>query len=332
MYSIECIKFWWTFQRCSHFPPVRFCSYLAFCKAYPVSQFGIVATVLRHFVTNVCNFRIEKNFGSSSCRYVRLYVYYRNETSPMLLYQHTNIQYFDWHWRKCHYSCIFIVDSYKFVQFLTERKLGWTADYSTEKFLPVLTRWYLKNGSNDSKVVELECVIKKRILRNVPSYEVKWRDFNPTTVEPMCILKLKFHHDIELFERTKASAKLKKSKDFAWYHHLFLTWRKLNSTWSYLFIRLCKEKNQDRNRNGWCYRWTKLLIVGNLTGCGGFRWQITWGQPNCFRLRMQRSWPFRIIFDSRIYYERPLVFQVTKMKLFLCYYICRYDTSNWNIL
>lgn len=80
-----------------------------------------------------------------------------------------------------------------------------------EKILPLLSRWHLTNNMND-EILELEMIVKKRKLRNVHSYEVKWKDFLHVTIEPLCLLRLKYHSMIEKFEQSKTEGR-KKRKD-----------------------------------------------------------------------------------------------------------------------
>lgn len=96
----------------------------------------------------------------------------------------------------------------------TERHLGWNTNYSLEKCLPLLSRWHLiHDNCADSGSIQLERVIKRRNLRNVPSYEVKWKDFDTATVEPASILKLKYEDLVKSYEHVKKqSGKGKKSR------------------------------------------------------------------------------------------------------------------------
>ena len=91
-------------------------------------------------------------------------------------------------------------------QMLAAQKLAWTTDYAVEKFLPLLSRWHLLHDQSGS-TLNLECIIKKRILRGVPSYEVKWTDFDHTTVEPMSYLKLKYSKELCEFGATRTAKK-----------------------------------------------------------------------------------------------------------------------------
>ena len=89
---------------------------------------------------------------------------------------------------------------------LVERKLSWPTDYAFEKFLPLLSRWHLLYDEFNT-VLDLDCIIKKRKLRGVLSYEVKWKTFNHHTIEPMSYLKLKYQREMDEFEAAKKKSK-----------------------------------------------------------------------------------------------------------------------------
>ncbi|XP_065220983.1 flap endonuclease GEN [Planococcus citri] len=100
---------------------------------------------------------------------------------------------------------------------LTERLLGWNTNYSLEKCVPLLSRWHLlydnSSKENIAGSIQLERVVKKRTLRNVPSYEVKWKDFETTTIEPYCIFRVKYENAVQDYESTKKKTnKSKKTK------------------------------------------------------------------------------------------------------------------------
>lgn len=71
-----------------------------------------------------------------------------------------------------------------------------------EKFLPLFSRWHLLHDNIGNKL-KIDHIVKKRILRGVPSYEVKWKDFDHCTVEPMSYLKLKYQNIIDNYEISK---------------------------------------------------------------------------------------------------------------------------------
>lgn len=83
-------------------------------------------------------------------------------------------------------------------------------DYAIEKFLPLLSRWHLLHDDTGNQL-NLEYIVKKRNIRSVLSYEVKWKDFDRNTIEPMSYLKRKYQSAIDDFEAAKQN-KTKKGK------------------------------------------------------------------------------------------------------------------------
>lgn len=75
--------------------------------------------------------------------------------------------------------------------------------------MPLLSRWHIIHDETE-KVLDLEYIVKKRNLRSILSYEVKWKDFDQITIEPASLLKLKYAKAVDTFENAKLS-KLKKS-------------------------------------------------------------------------------------------------------------------------
>lgn len=53
--------------------------------------------------------------------------------------------------------------------------LEWSEIYCFQKFLPLLTRWQIKCGG-DNTLIEPDFIVKKRVLKGVPSLEVVWKD------------------------------------------------------------------------------------------------------------------------------------------------------------
>lgn len=72
--------------------------------------------------------------------------------------------------------------------------------------MPLLSRWHLLH-SDDDPSLELERIVKRRKLKCILSYEVKWADFDSTTIEPASILKLKHQTAIDAFENSKLKPK-----------------------------------------------------------------------------------------------------------------------------
>ncbi|XP_039287665.1 flap endonuclease GEN isoform X2 [Nilaparvata lugens] len=92
----------------------------------------------------------------------------------------------EWKWRK--------PDLPAFIK-LADLKLTWEHDYSIEKFLPLLTRWHLKNASIPSPI-QCNSIVKKRVVRGMNCFEVRWtadfmtdfEDVQLVTVEPQDLI------------------------------------------------------------------------------------------------------------------------------------------------
>ncbi|GBP63347.1 Flap endonuclease GEN [Eumeta japonica] len=56
-------------------------------------------------------------------------------------------------------------------------KLEWPQRYCVEKFLPLLTRWHLRDNVHNC-TIQPKTIKKKRNLKGVPSYEVVWEDLD----------------------------------------------------------------------------------------------------------------------------------------------------------
>ncbi|CAH0391924.1 unnamed protein product [Bemisia tabaci] len=92
------------------------------------------------------------------------------------------------------------------------RKLKWEDDYAIEKFLPVLTRWQLLHGNPEKPVVELEKIIKKRKPRGIASYEISWKSFTVTTIEPEELVHKMFREAVEQYEELNCKGSKKKQQ------------------------------------------------------------------------------------------------------------------------
>ncbi|CAH2068716.1 unnamed protein product, partial [Iphiclides podalirius] len=60
---------------------------------------------------------------------------------------------------------------------LMSSKLDWSERYCVEKFLPILTKWHLRENVACRKIAP-KAIKKKRNPKGVPSYEVLWEDMN----------------------------------------------------------------------------------------------------------------------------------------------------------
>ncbi|KAH8402852.1 hypothetical protein KR222_002931 [Zaprionus bogoriensis] len=71
--------------------------------------------------------------------------------------------------------------------------LQWPEIYCFQKFFPILTRWQVLHAN--FKIVQIQEIIKKRIVRGVPSLEIRWNDSSG------CFNGLIPHEQIAQFEQ-----------------------------------------------------------------------------------------------------------------------------------
>ncbi|XP_054274943.1 flap endonuclease GEN [Macrosteles quadrilineatus] len=95
---------------------------------------------------------------------------------------------------------------------IADRLLAWDDDYITSKFLPLVTRWHLQHEGSTCGL-KLETIIKKRSVRGVPSYELRWQHDalgEVTTVEPIELV-VKVYSELHQ-EYVRSKEKPKKGK------------------------------------------------------------------------------------------------------------------------
>lgn len=99
------------------------------------------------------------------------------------------------------------------------KKMAWTEEYATEKILPLISRWQVRNSSE--KVVEPVAVVKKRTVSGTPSFNVSWTwvGSKPSlapdtfeTCEPAIYLTEFCPQLVEEFESKKKKPKVTKKK------------------------------------------------------------------------------------------------------------------------
>lgn len=113
------------------------------------------------------------------------------------------------------------------LQTLAEKHLKWDQVYSLEKFLPLVTRWVTLHHANSSKCpIYPEEIVKTRVLKGVPSYEVKWSDREGLfetlvteegshiclTIEPKELFQKAFPTLVKEFDDKEEAKKLSKKK------------------------------------------------------------------------------------------------------------------------
>ncbi|RZF32307.1 hypothetical protein LSTR_LSTR001771 [Laodelphax striatellus] len=97
---------------------------------------------------------------------------------------------------------------------LADIKLAWEHDYSIEKFLPLLTRWHLKNASIPSPI-QCNSIVKKRVVKGMNCFEVRWTaDFmtdiegvDLVTVEPQDLIGNAYKHLYDEYFASKLKPK-----------------------------------------------------------------------------------------------------------------------------
>lgn len=95
-------------------------------------------------------------------------------------------------------------------------KLCWEKQYAINKFLPILTRWHLIHDNNLQANILLTEIVKKRVNKGIKCYEIKWNNYEMTTIEPLAAVQLRYSKEVSLFEsiHSKSSNKTKKKGNF----------------------------------------------------------------------------------------------------------------------
>lgn len=99
------------------------------------------------------------------------------------------------------------------------KKMAWTEEYAVEKFLPIITRWQVRNAKN--KMIQPIRIIKQRTVNGTPSFTLNWTWVNlkPSlapenfeTCEPAIYLNEFCQELIDDFEEKKKKPKKVKKK------------------------------------------------------------------------------------------------------------------------
>ncbi|VVC30028.1 Hypothetical protein CINCED_3A001523 [Cinara cedri] len=90
-------------------------------------------------------------------------------------------------------------DINSFVEFALS-KLCWEKQYAINKFLPLLTRWHLMHDDNLQANILLNKIIKKRVHKGIKSYEIKWNNYDLTTIEPLAAVQLRYSKEVLIYE------------------------------------------------------------------------------------------------------------------------------------
>lgn len=93
----------------------------------------------------------------------------------------------------------------------------WEKEYAVDKFLPLLTRWHLIYDDEHQTNILISKIIKKRVNKGIKCYEVKWNNYEMTTIEPQRAVQIRYPKEVSAYEnmQSKSSNKTKqKSKLF----------------------------------------------------------------------------------------------------------------------
>lgn len=94
-------------------------------------------------------------------------------------------------------------------------KLCWDKEYATHKFLPLLTRWHLMNDHHKNQTnISLNKIVKKRINKGISCYEIKWNNFEMTTLEPQTAVQICYAKEVSIYESAQNENKKKKKKGY----------------------------------------------------------------------------------------------------------------------
>ncbi|XP_060835112.1 flap endonuclease GEN [Rhopalosiphum padi] len=91
-------------------------------------------------------------------------------------------------------------------------KLCWEKEYAIEKFLPLLTRWHLMYDDKFQANILMTEIIKKRINKGIKCYEIKWNNYEITSIEPQTAVQRRYPNEVSIYEdmHTTSSKKMKK--------------------------------------------------------------------------------------------------------------------------
>lgn len=111
-----------------------------------------------------------------------------------------------------HYIIIRILN---ILQTFALTKLGWEKDYAIDKFLPLLTRWHLMHDDIFQANILMTKIIKKRINKGIKCFEIKWNNYEITTIEPQTAVQIRYPKEVSIYEdiHTKTSKKTKKKSN-----------------------------------------------------------------------------------------------------------------------
>lgn len=94
-------------------------------------------------------------------------------------------------------------------------KLSWEREYAIDKFLPLLTRWHLMYDDKLQANILMTDIVKKRVNKGIQCYEIKWNNYEITSIEPQIAVQRRYPNEVSIYEEmhTKPAKKTKKKSN-----------------------------------------------------------------------------------------------------------------------
>ncbi|XP_060873561.1 flap endonuclease GEN [Metopolophium dirhodum] len=102
-------------------------------------------------------------------------------------------------------------DINSFIEFALT-KLCWEREYAIDKFLPLLTRWHLMYDDKFQANILMTEIVKKRVNKGIKCYEIKWNNYEITSIEPQTAVQRRYPNEVSIYEdmHSTSSRKIKK--------------------------------------------------------------------------------------------------------------------------
>lgn len=97
--------------------------------------------------------------------------------------------------------------------------------------MPLLTRWHLIHDNNLQADILLTKIVKKRISKGIKSYEIKWNNYEMTTIEPLTAVQLRYSKEVLMYEDIHSKSSNKKTKS-----NLYLFYYIFVGRFSYIYV------------------------------------------------------------------------------------------------
>jgi len=91
-------------------------------------------------------------------------------------------------------------------------KLCWEREYAIDKFLPLLTRWHLMYDDNFQANILMTEIVKKRVSKGIKCYELKWNNYEITSIEPQTAVKRRYPNEVLIYEDMHTTSRKTKKK------------------------------------------------------------------------------------------------------------------------